>query len=70
MATYTQDDLANINAIISGGLKQAMINGEMVAYRDLGELLKIKRAITADLAGAPAAPARFPVRYPATDRGV
>jgi len=67
MATYTQQDLANIKAVISGGLKQAMINGEMVAYRDLGELQKIKRLIEADLAAAKPV---MPVSYPSTDRGI
>jgi hypothetical protein len=69
MASYSAQDLANINQLISGGLTQAMIAGEMVQYRTLPELLKIKRLIEADLATASARPA-FPVRYPETDRGV
>ena len=69
MASYTSQDLANINQLISGGLSQAMIAGEMVQYRTLPELLKIKRLIEADLASSSAATA-FPVRYPETDRGV
>ena len=69
MASYTSQDLANINELISGGLSQAMIAGEMVQYRALPELLKIKRLIEADLAASSVRPA-FPVRYPQTDRGV
>lgn len=69
MATYTEQDLANIKAAIAGGLTQAMIAGEMVQYRTLPELLKIKRLIEADLAASSARTA-FPVRYPSTDRGV
>ncbi len=70
MASYTSQDLANINQLISGGLTQAMIAGEMVQYRTLPELLKIKRLIEADLAGAAAAKPAFPVRYAETDRGL
>lgn len=66
---YTSQDLANINQLISGGLTQAMIAGEMVQYRTLPELLKIKRLIEADLAAPDARPA-FPVRTPQMDRGV
>lgn len=69
MASYTSQDLANINELISGGLSQAMIAGEMVQYRALPELLRIKRLIEADLAASQTGPA-FPVRYPQTDRGV
>ncbi len=69
MASYTAQDLVNINQLISGGLSQAMIAGEMVQYRTLPELLKIKRLIEADLA-APAGRTAFPVRYAETDRGV
>lgn len=68
MATYTQTDLANIKAIISGGLQQAMIAGEMVQYRTLPELRAIERLILDDLAPAPKQ--AFPVRFPTTDRGV
>lgn len=71
MASYTSQDLANINQLISGGLTQAMIAGEMVQYRTLPELLKIKRIIEDDLRASSAAPRpAFPVRYPSTDRGV
>lgn len=70
MASYTSQDLANINQLISGGLAQAMIAGEMVQYRTLPELLKIKRLIEADLAASAGARPAFPVRYPDTDRGV
>ncbi len=66
---YTPQDLANINQMISGGLKQAMIAGEMVQYRDLNELLRIRRLIEADLKPAQAR-VSFPVRYAETDRGV
>jgi len=69
MASYTSQDLANIKQLISGGLSQAMIAGEMVQYRALPELLKIKRLIEVDLAASSVRPA-FPVRYPQTDRGV
>lgn len=66
---YSAQDLANINHAIASGLTQAMISGEMVQYRSLSEMLKIKRIIMADLA-SPVAPVAFPVRYPSTDRGV
>ena len=69
MASYTSQDLANINELISGGLSQAMIAGEMVQYHALPDLLRIKRLIEADLAASSVRPA-FPVRYPQTDRGV
>ena len=68
MATYTPQDLTNIKQIISGGLTQAMIAGEMVQYRSLPELQKIQRLIEADLAASVSV--AFPVRYPETDRGV
>ncbi|KEJ93979.1 hypothetical protein SAMN05444149_10896 [Pseudosulfitobacter pseudonitzschiae] len=68
MADYTAQDLANINQLISGGLSQAMIAGEMVQYRTLPELLQIKRLIEAAL--APASRVPFQVRHVATDRGV
>ena len=67
MATYTQADLANIKAAIAGGLKQAMINGEMVQYRDLNEMRRIQSMIEADL--APARPA-VPLVYATTSRGL
>jgi hypothetical protein len=69
MASYTSQDLANINQLISGGLSQAMIAGEMVQYRSLPELRQIKRMIEADLASGVGGSA-FPVRFPATDRGI
>lgn len=70
MAAYTAQDLENIKAIISGGLKQAMIAGEMVQYRDLGELQRIKGLIEADLAPADAH-AFMAVHYPdCSDRGL
>jgi hypothetical protein len=69
MASYTSQDLANIKQIITGGLSQAMIAGEMVQYRSLPELQKIQRLIEADLAARSARPA-FPVRFVSTDRGV
>ena len=69
MASYTSQDLVNIKKLISGGLTQAMIAGEMVQYRTLPELRKIERIIEADLAASSECPA-FPVRYPQTDRGV
>lgn len=69
MAKYTQTDLENIKGIISGGLKQAMIAGEMVQYRDLGELTRIKRMIEADLEASAARPV-LSVGYVSTDRGV
>lgn len=69
MAKYTQADLANIKAMIAGGLDQAMIAGEMVRYRSLADLLKIQHLIEADLS-ASSQPV-MPVRYAATtDRGV
>lgn len=70
MASYTAQDLSNIKQIISGGLSQAMIAGEMVQYRPLPELQKIQRLIEADLAANAGAGVAFPVRYPETDRGV
>lgn len=68
MAKYTAQDLANINSLISGGIDQAMIAGEMVKYRSLSDLRRIQSLIEADLASA-AKPA-MPVRYPSTSRGV
>lgn len=70
MAAYSATDLANINALIAGGVSQAMIAGEMVQYRALPELMKIKRMIEADLASASAGASFLPMRYPETDRGV
>lgn len=67
---YSAQDLANINQLIAGGVTQAMIAGEMVQYRSLTELQKIKRLIEADLAAQSSAAPAFPVRYPETDRGV
>lgn len=67
MATYTQEDLANIKAIISGGLDQAMIAGEMVRYRNLGDLRRIQAMIEADLA---AARPSVPLVYATTNRGL
>lgn len=70
MATkYTQSDLDNISAAIVSGLTQAMIQGEMVQYRSLGEMLRIQKLIEADLTPANAATA-FAVRYPSTGRGL
>jgi len=70
MATYTEMDRANIKAMIAGGLKQAMIAGEMVQYRELNELERIQRLIEADLAPADV-PTFMPVRYPdCSDRGL
>jgi hypothetical protein len=69
MADYTAADLANINAAIANGLSQAMIAGEMVQYRSLAELQRVKRIIEASVAPSSARPA-FPVRYTTTSRGV
>jgi hypothetical protein len=69
LATYTQSDLIKIRAIISGGLDQAMIAGEMVRYRSLSDLYKIEAKIEAALA-APGASKPFQVRYTETDRGI
>lgn len=71
MAAYTSTDLVNIKAAIASGVMTATIAGEMVQYRSLPEMLKIKRLIEADLAAASGtAITAFPVRYPSTDRGV
>lgn len=71
MASYSAQDLENINQLIAGGLTQAMIAGEMVQYRSLPELERIKRLIVDDMAGASgAAKVAFPVRTVATDRGL
>lgn len=71
MASYTDTDLANINALISGGVQQAMIAGEMVQYRTLPELLKIKGLIEAGIAAqSGAAASRLEMRHPETDRGI
>ncbi|MBQ4824384.1 hypothetical protein J4729_07450 [Leisingera sp. HS039] len=67
MATYTQQDLANIKAIISGGLDQAMIAGEMVRYRNLNDLRRIQAMIEADLEAARPA---VSLVYAATSRGL
>lgn len=68
---YTAQDLVNINQAIAGGLTQAMIAGEMVQYRSLSELERIKRLIEADLtASGPGARTAFPVRFIETDRGL
>lgn len=68
MAEFTQDDLANINAAIASGAKQAMIQGEMVQYRDLAEMMRIRGMIKADLEGSVADVS--PIQYPETDRGL
>lgn len=68
MASYTSADLANIKAAIAGGVQQAMINGEMVQYRTLSEMMKIKNMIAADVAGT--GQNFMPVRAPETDRGI
>lgn len=69
MSKYTAADLTSINSMIVGGLKQAMIAGEMVVYRDLGELQRIQGLIEADLAAAPVA--RFAATFPdCSDRGL
>ncbi|MFW8636702.1 hypothetical protein [Cribrihabitans pelagius] len=67
MAKYKQQDLENIKAIISGGLDQAMIAGEMVRYRNLTDLRRIQSMIEADL--EPVRPA-VPLVYASTDRGL
>ncbi len=70
LATYTTTDLANIKAAIAGGVQQAMINGEMVQYRSLAEMIKIQGLIEADIAAGSGTVTRLAVRYPATDRGI
>jgi hypothetical protein len=71
LATYTATDLANIKAAIAGGVQQAMINGEMVQYRSLGDMIKIQGRIEADIAaGSGTSAPRLAVRYPETDRGI
>lgn len=71
MATYTEQDLANIKAAIAGGLTQAMINGEMVQYRSLPEMERIKALIEREIAGGASSRTAMPVRYASTaDRGL
>lgn len=67
MSSYSQQDLENINGLISGGLTEAMINGEMVKYRSLADLMQIKRLIESDL-GTPRK--SFPVSYVTSGRGL
>lgn len=64
---YTSADLANIKSAIAGGVQQAVIQGEMVQYRSLAEMIRIKNLIEAE-----AAPAARPVAlcYPVTSRGL
>lgn len=50
MADFSQSDLTNITKAIASGVQQAMIQGEMVQYRSLKEMLVIKNLIEADLA--------------------
>jgi hypothetical protein len=68
MASYTQSDLANITAAIASGVQSASIQGELVTYRSLSEMLKIQSMISRNIAGASAH--ILPVRYPETSRGV
>lgn len=68
MATYSAADLANITKAIASGVQQAMIAGEMVQYRSLGEMKQIKAMIESDLAGS--AKPLFLVRAVETDRGI
>lgn len=68
MATYSAADLANITKAIASGVQQAMIAGEMVQYRSLSEMQRIKALIEVDLSGS--AKALIPVRSPFTDRGI
>jgi hypothetical protein len=68
MADFTQADLSQIKRAIAGGVKQAMIQGEMVQYRDLKEMREIMVMIQNDLAGTTAVMA--PILYPVTSRGL
>jgi hypothetical protein len=66
---YSQEDLNNINELISGGVTKAKIAGEEVEYRSLPDLLKIKSLIVADLdSGRARSP--LSVRYSTFDRGL
>ncbi|CUH66823.1 hypothetical protein TG4357_02661 [Thalassovita gelatinovora] len=68
MASYTQEDLAAINEAIVNPAKAVTINGESVQYRDLADLLLIKREILADLQGGQSAAS--PMQFPQTSRGL
>jgi roadblock/LC7 domain-containing protein len=54
-STFTQADLAAINAAIASGELRASVNGRMVEYRSIAELEKAKRHVEAALADAVAA---------------
>ena len=69
MPGYTPEDLSNISAAIASGLTQATIQGETAVYRNLDEMLRIKKLIEKDLSSVPGI-ASFPIRYPFTGRGV
>ena len=47
---FTQSDLDNVNSAIATGELKVELNGRMVMYRSIDELLKARTIITSDLA--------------------
>jgi hypothetical protein len=68
MSDFTQADLTQIKRAIATGAKQAMIQGEMVQYRDLSEMRQIMAMIQNDLDGT--TKVSTPILYPETSRGL
>ncbi|MCV6603053.1 MAG: hypothetical protein OIF54_16090 [Cohaesibacter sp.] len=68
--SYTQQDLANIKAAIASGADQAMIQGEMVKYRSLDDLRRIKAEIEAELAPSKSGGGIGKMVFPTTSRGL
>ncbi|MGL5215882.1 MAG: phage head-tail joining protein [Aeromonas hydrophila] len=64
---FTKDDLESINAAISSGELTVTVDGRMVTYRSVAELLRAKSHITQAIKRRNAAFAGFRV---SVDRGI
>lgn len=61
---FTTDDLDAINAAIASGELTVSHNGRTVTYRSVGDLMRARQAILAELAAAqPGATAGGPRRF-------
>jgi hypothetical protein len=66
---YTSDQLANLEAAIASGTLRVEVNGRMVQYQSVGDLLKLRDVMRAELGTEVPATVRGRGWYPNAVKG-
>jgi hypothetical protein len=66
---YTSDQLANLEAAIASGTLRVEVNGRMVQYQSVGDLLKLRDVMRAELGTEVPAAVRGRGWYPNAVKG-